>query len=178
MRVVAFYSSTCQDCHKAKKALADSQARWPRRIRIEHRDMKDLKVFVEIFAYDDHYGAKAQAPPKVFVGGQYLEGYPAIAKRLGTVIGEELAKGAVTFDPKTKTGGLTGALDAAKRRFETFGPSAVAAAGLLDGVNPCAFTIRIRRIRENRGRESGESGDTIRIRGESGIRGHHIMARG
>jgi len=140
LRVVAFYSSTCEDCYRAKKALADSQRRWPSRIQVEHKDMKDLKLFVEMFAYDDHYGAKAQAPPKVFVGGQYLEGYPAIAKRLGTVIAEELAKGAVTFDPKTKTGGKAEALDVVENRFETFGPGMVAAAGLLDGVNPCAFT--------------------------------------
>jgi len=150
LRVVAFYSSTCQHCYKAKKALADSRKRWGERIRIEHRDMKDLKPFVQMLAYDEHYGAKAQAPPKVFVGGQYLEGYPAIAKRLDAVIAEELAKGAVTFEPAAGAAPSTqatrceaderAAFGALERRFETFGPGAVAAAGLLDGVNPCAFT--------------------------------------
>ena len=100
LRVVAFYSSTCQDCYKAKKALAAVRKRWGNRVRVEHRDMKDVKVFVQMFAYDEHYAAEAQAPPKVFVGEQYLEGYPAIAKRLEAVVAKELDKGTVTFDPK------------------------------------------------------------------------------
>jgi len=107
LRVVAFYSSTCQDCYKAKKALAAVRERWGSRIRVEHRDMKDVKVFVQMFAYDEHYGAEAQAPPKVFVGEQYLEGYPAIARRLAAVVAKELDKETVTFDPKAGTGAAT-----------------------------------------------------------------------
>jgi len=107
LRVVAFYSSTCQDCYKAKKALAAVRKRWGKRVRVEHRDMKDVKVFVQMFAYDEHYGAEAQAPPKVFVGEQYLEGYPAIAKRLVAVVAKELDKGTVTFDPKAGVGAAT-----------------------------------------------------------------------
>ena len=153
LRVVAFYSSTCQDCYKAKKALAAVRKRWSRRVRVEHRDMKDVKVFVQILAYDEHYGAEAQAPPKVFVGEQYLEGYPAIAKRLEAVVAKELDKGTVTFDPKAgpaTTGPSTqpgasdddeqSAMAVLEEKFETFGVGAVAVAGLLDGVNPCAFT--------------------------------------
>ena len=44
----------------------------------------------------------------MFVGRRYLEGYPAIAKRLEAVIADQLAKGAVTFDPKAVTQAKTG----------------------------------------------------------------------
>ena len=37
LRVVAFYSSTCQHCEKAKKALAESERRWGSRVRVEKR---------------------------------------------------------------------------------------------------------------------------------------------
>ena len=38
LRVVAFYSSTCQHCEKAKKALAESERRWGSRVRVEKLD--------------------------------------------------------------------------------------------------------------------------------------------
>ena len=42
LRVVAFYSSTCQHCEKAKKALAESERRWGSRVRVEKRDVARL----------------------------------------------------------------------------------------------------------------------------------------
>ena len=57
------------------------------------------RTFCEMFLYEGRYGSKEQAPPKVFVGAQYLAGYDAISKRLNDVIEQELAKGSVTFSP-------------------------------------------------------------------------------
>ncbi|MFW5733375.1 MAG: cytochrome c biogenesis protein [Planctomycetota bacterium] len=142
LRVVAFYSSTCRNCEKAKSALRRSRARFGDRVEIIHRDVKDVDLFAEMFRYEDHYGGQAQSPPKVYVGEQYLEGYPAIGSRLVAVIGEELAKGSVTYVPpaETATSDEDDVPDVVLERFRQFGPAAVALAGLLDGVNPCAFT--------------------------------------
>jgi cytochrome c biogenesis protein CcdA len=139
--VVAFYSSTCRHCEEAKKALQKAQQTWGDRVAVEHRDVQDARIFAEMFRYEDHYGSTAQAPPKVFVGEQFLEGYPAIAARLQEVIAHELEAGSVTFEPRRETVPQTeevpsGILD----RFGGLSIGAVAVAGLLDGVNPCAFT--------------------------------------
>ena len=147
LRVVAFYSSTCHDCYKAKKALADSARRWGSRVQVEHKDVSVLANFREMFKYEDHYGCKSQSPPKVFVGSQYLEGYSDIAEALQDVITQELKKGSVTFMPLSSdtAGGAANAKlpEEVLARFSSFSAGAVAIAGLLDGINPCAFTTII-----------------------------------
>jgi thiol-disulfide isomerase/thioredoxin len=145
LRVAAFYSSTCENCQKAKAALRDTQRRWGDRVKVEHYDVGEMKNFRLMFLYEDYYHSTAQAPPKVFVGERYLEGYPAISKNLVKLVGEELEKGAKTFQPSAEQ--LVGNAQQPGEvpseivdRFKTYRAGAVAVAGLLDGVNPCAFT--------------------------------------
>ena len=142
LRVVIFYSSKCEQCEKAKKAMAESERRWGAQIHVERHDTADdAAEFCRMFTYEDHYKTTAQAPPKVYVGTQCLEGYPAIGEKLQDVIAQELAKGSVTYQPPqgavVATGGAAAVLI---DRFKTFSMAAVATAGLVDGVNPCAFT--------------------------------------
>ena len=144
LRVAAFYSSTCKDCGKAKKALAAVEKRWGSKVKVEHRDVKKLKHFCQMFVYEDHYGSDEQAPPKVFVGTQYLHGYPAIGKKLQNVVAEELEKGSVTYvPPKTPDKKPTTAPVAEDsgnppaellQRFESFSVGAVAVWSLVDFV--------------------------------------------
>ena len=94
LRVAAFYSSTCKDCGKAKKALAAVEKRWgarpegvPSDVKVEHYDVRKLQNFCQMFVYEDHYGSDEQAPPKVFVGTQYLHGYhPTVCSQAWAMI--------------------------------------------------------------------------------------------
>jgi hypothetical protein len=97
-----------------------------------------------LFMYADHYGTDVDAPPVVFVGRQALTETKAITSRTNAMIRDELAAGSATFVPDV--GDSTGAtrrraaLARIIEQFRGFRVGAVALAGLVDGINPCAFT--------------------------------------
>ncbi len=147
LRVVAFYSPTCIGCKDLEKALASTAERWGGRIRIERHKLKDIDDFKDLFDYEDLYEAEEDDSTKVFVGEQYMVGTGAIVGRLNDVIARELEKGSVTLappTPETQETAESGAPDSVpakiKERFKGFKVGAVGLAGLVDGVNPCAFT--------------------------------------
>jgi len=148
LRVVLFYSPSCPGCKKVEQALKTSAKRWGRRIRIERRKLQTAEVFREMFRYEKHYGSKGDESIKLFVGGRCLAGSKAVAARLNDAVAAELAAGSATFvpPPPGQDGGAGGEgqlFAEILSRFQGFSAGAVAVAGLLDGVNPCAFTTII-----------------------------------
>lgn len=146
LRIVYFHSPSCHDCHKVKQFLPQVVRRWQERITIELRSVDDINVFDELFKYEKHYGATVSAPPAIFVGDKALVGDKTIIKGLNAAIEQALAAGETTFQPAVAVADEASQAEPAtvpseiRSRFESFGPGAVAIAGLIDGVNPCAFT--------------------------------------
>lgn len=149
LRVVAFYSSTCAKCQEAIGALAAAEQRWGGRVRLERHDTsREDDAILSMFAYEEHYGSEEPALPKVFVGGQYVQGYERMGERLNAAIEAELAAGRETFSPGvaddvgTPGDGPAGPArrDVLAERLASWSVGTVAVAGLIDGVNPCAFT--------------------------------------
>ena len=144
LRVVAFYSPTCAGCEDVKRALIASEARWGGRIRVERRRLDDRQGFRDFIAYENHYESVENKTPKVFLGGSYLVGAKEIAARLDAIIELELAGAAATFGTPPPTSAPAGAQPeqeppAVLERIAALGPAVVIVAGLMDGVNPCAF---------------------------------------
>ena len=92
LRVVYFYSPTCEKCREAAKVVDAAERRYARRIRVERMNVQDRKVFERMLEMEDQYGSNEPAPPKVFVGSQYLAGVKAISERLDKVIAQELTR--------------------------------------------------------------------------------------
>ncbi len=146
LRVVFFFSPTCGNCQDAKVAIAEAKRRWSDRIAIEQKDISQLEVFTEMFGYEDHYGSDEPDPPKIFIGNQYIAGSKVDKTLLFKVIEAELAAGSITFVPATEAESQPSedsAFSEVLARFESFSAGAVAVAGLIDGINPCAFTTII-----------------------------------
>jgi len=147
LRVVFFYSPTCADCGKVLRKLPDVERLWGPSVCIEKKNLSELASFAELSAYEDHYRVEVEAPPAVFVGAKALVGADEILGDLDGAIGESLAGGVTTFQP-TCGAGEDGRCPppgpafppAVLARFEEFSIVTVAGAGLVDGVNPCAFT--------------------------------------
>jgi len=146
LRLVCFLSPSCNDCRGVKSLLPKVTQRWGNRIALELRSVDNINVFNELFKYEEHYGAKVAAPPAVFVGDRALVGDPVIVRQLEAAIEDALAREVATFRPvpasdaETAGGQEKAVPSEVLRRFQSFGPGAVAVAGLIDGVNPCAFT--------------------------------------
>lgn len=148
LRVAVFYSPTCQGCRKLEKAMAASEKRWGSRIRVERRHLINKETFADFIAYEDYYGSKDDEAIKGFIGSRYISGLKEIVSRLDGVIAEEIARGSATFVPKKPEKAAAekteqGIPSEILERFRKFGTGAVVVAGLLDGINPCAFTTII-----------------------------------
>lgn len=148
LRVVLFYSPTCQGCRRLEKAMAASEKRWGPRICLERRHLVNKEAFADLIAYEEHYGSKGDEAIKGFIGGRHIAGLKGIVSRLDGVIAKEIEKGSVTFTPpkpekpavrKDKEEVPSEILE----RFRRFSVGAVVLAGLVDGINPCAFTTII-----------------------------------
>jgi len=144
LRIVFFHSLTCNECRKVKRVLGRILKPWGGRVRVEWKSTGDIQVFRELLLYDEHccYGVRTKSPPVMFVGRRHLEGEKGIYRDLARVVREELAAGAVTYRPPAgpSTKGSGNVPEEIVGRFRGFRIGALAAAGLLDGVNPCAFT--------------------------------------
>ena len=147
LRVVLFTSPGCSQCRQAEKHIAAAVAEWGERIRVERFSTHEAVGSSRMAAFKAHYGLPARAePPLVFVGRNALTTARQIALGLNRAIAEELAAGRRTFDPADAAGPPADADEEEAARQERIawlqkaGPWAVAGAGLLDGVNPCAFT--------------------------------------
>ena len=146
LRLVFFHSPSCNECKRVKDFLPQVTGRWGDRIALELRSVDDINVFNELFKYEKHYAATVAAPPAIFVGDKALVGDDVIIKQLNAAIENALAHRVATFNPDAASGDRVAVAQAEAvpseilSRFESFGPSAVAIAGLIDGINPCAFT--------------------------------------
>ncbi|MFH0910321.1 MAG: hypothetical protein V1918_02245 [Planctomycetota bacterium] len=123
-----------------KTMLPSVVERWGAGISYEFYDIDNIEDFKTLLLYEEHYGVEVKAPPVVFVGKQALVEPEDILKKLDTVIADEISRQTVTFAPLDVRSGAEAIPSEVIRRFERFGAGAVAVAGLVDGVNPCAFT--------------------------------------
>jgi len=157
LRVVFFMSPTCDHCLKVKAFLPGIIAKWRDAVVIEERNLQDSDdVYLEQVLYEEHYGVETTAPPIIFVGARALIGDDEIIDGLDGAIAQGTANGATTFQPFPNEGDASDeeksrmaleAKEAARAtvisRFQSFSVGTIAAAGLVDGINPCAFTTII-----------------------------------
>ncbi|MCE5277842.1 MAG: hypothetical protein ABFD92_03645 [Planctomycetaceae bacterium] len=157
LQVVFFMSPTCDHCMKVKRHLPDILKQFGSRVEVHERDLGgQLLLWEEMRVYAEHYKVEVKAPPAVFVGTRAMVGEEDILKSLEAAISQALAGGEVTFMPGASpvgtaaSGPASGAAPVAAaasqsmiERFKSLGVGAIIVAGLVDGINPCAFTTII-----------------------------------
>ena len=142
LRVVMFGSRTCPKCEKVENILAELAAEKGDRIEIEklYTDDEGGDALDRLDAYDRRYDAGLKNTPVIFVGERFLPDKRITLERLGRIVEEELAKGSTTYRPTAED---LVALRKDPGRFDRINIVAIVAAGLLDGINPCAFATII-----------------------------------
>ena len=131
-----FYEVGCQECSRAEYDIRYVQSKYPQLVVEEYNVQEDA-------ALSEWLGARLGVPerqrlatPALFVGEDYLIGTDITAEAL-LALAEKYAPTGVDrawadFDPNE---GGQSIVD----RFRSFGVLTVAFAGLVDGLNPCAF---------------------------------------
>ena|GEM_PF-2812184 len=137
--IVFFYIPGCQSCIWAKKYLGKLLKGKGLFVLEKSMMLQDNQILREI--YDSVYNVPADKRgivPAVFRGSAVLIGQDDIEINIHEVLSEEPPSNLLhDIEDSNHIN------DNVFRRFETFTPISVVAAGLLDGVNPCAFAVLV-----------------------------------
>ena len=135
--ITYFHKRGCQKCVRASEILKRLKTEYPQ-IVVEKRYAKaDQQLLEAMGALYNVPQVKRLTTPAVFIGHDYLLDELDDAQ-LEEIVGTYLATGVSSrlAEAQAKTGEAESDIVA---RFSAFGTLAVAGAGLLDGINPCAF---------------------------------------
>lgn len=130
-----FYSQGCRSCARLKKEfLPQIELQYQDKIAINYHDITNRDELELKFTMEEEYGILGGSVPQVYLPTVVLENEATIRKNLTKAIEESLARKArpliERIIPKRSP-----ILD----KFLTFSPAVITLAGLLDGINPCAF---------------------------------------
>ncbi len=138
-----FGSSTCGECAEIKELLLKPLAEeYPERLSIEFHDIDNEKSFQLAMKLEEEYNVREPSPQELFFPDTVLLGYETIMESGEALIKRYLSnpdkwqRKDATVDTTTFTKDL-------ERRIEKFTFWGVFAAGLVDGVNPCAIATMI-----------------------------------
>ena len=131
-----FYEVGCQECSRAEYDIRYVESQYPQVMVEEYNVQGDAALAEWLGAHLGVPEEKRLATPALFVGDDYLIG-PEITSEAVVALAEKYATGGEErvwddFHPKEAEHGIV-------ERFESFGVLTVAFAGLVDGLNPCAF---------------------------------------
>jgi len=130
-----FYSPTCHACHQTiQEVMPQIENEFVDRISIEYLDITDINNYKLMLAIKEQYNCKETGVPTVFIEGNILVGYTKIKNELRKIIIDVLNKGHLGSHFKPSTIDLVS-------RFLSFSILTIIGAGLVDGINPCAFTV-------------------------------------
>ena len=139
--VIYFHKQGCQKCARAVKILKTLQAKYPN-IVVEQRNAKTEQTLLEAMGMLYKVSeTKRMTTPAIFIGDTALIGELDV-EHLENAVQKHL-----TIGVASRIEAAEAQLDTAESeivsRFHGFGILTVAGAGLLDGINPCAFATII-----------------------------------
>jgi len=133
-KLIVFHSPTCHKCIEAKQELIpEIEKKFKGYIEIEYRDMSSIENYMFLFSLREKHKSDIEiVPPVFYLEGNFLNGKGDLKNELGAFI-----LNSIPIFPEE--GSLSG-IDLVGR-FKNFRPLAVISAALIDGINPCAFTV-------------------------------------
>jgi cytochrome c biogenesis protein CcdA len=140
-----YYTPGCRSCEEFLSAdLPDLEARYGYAFRVERRDLLDAAAYEELAAFASSTGAAVTAVPALRIGDLLLQGDAEIRDRLpGLLVARASAGGAAWTAPAAQSPAAVQPAAPSAAGSARLAMLPVMAAGLIDGVNPCAFTTLI-----------------------------------
>ena len=141
IHITYFHKRGCQKCARVSDILKRLKTEYPQ-VVVDLKYAKENRELLE--AMGTLYNVpevKRLTTPAVFIGDEYLLD-ELDETRLKAMVGKYLLTGVASrlSEAEEKTGEAESEI---VKRFSAFGTLAVAGAGLLDGINPCAFATII-----------------------------------
>ncbi len=135
--VAYFYQVGCQKCSRAEADLQYVRSKQPQLV-IDQFNIYDNPALAQWLA--DRMGRKDVHTPAVFIGSDALIGEAEITPQNLEALAQKYA---ATGAPRVWADFSTGAAGGMASQFRALGPLTVVFAGLVDGLNPCAFATLI-----------------------------------
>lgn len=130
-----FYSNDCRSCLIIKKTtLTKLKLKYNDKIEIYFHEISDPDELELKLAMEEEYGISEGSIPQIFLPSVVLKGKNMIRNELASAIDEILQGGAQPAIDK-----IVPEKSLIFDKFSTFSPAIITAAGLVDGINPCAF---------------------------------------
>ena len=135
-KLIVFYSPSCHNCMEIKKeVLSYIEKKFKGHISIEYRDISDIENYKFLLSLQEKNPTKIKiAWPVFYFEGQFLNGEGQVREQLEALILKSLESAPVKERPGWSAIDLIA-------HFKTFTPLVIVSAGLIDGINPCAFTV-------------------------------------
>ena len=137
IHITYFHKRGCQKCARVREILKRLKTEYPQ-VVVELKYAKENRELLEAMGVLYNVPqVKRLTTPAVFIGDEYLLD-ELDETRLKAIVGKYLSTGVASrlSEAEEKTGEAESEI---VKRFSAFGTLAVAGAGLLDGINPCAF---------------------------------------
>jgi len=130
-----FFHNDCNECHDVKKLLNELKNEYSLQI-IEYNILKK-KNYLELLKFEKKYNVESYSPVSIFIGTNFMNGSGQIYENLEKYIIEQKEKQDSIFieidNEKTD--------DLLFEKFQKFTLPTVITLGLLDGINPCIFSV-------------------------------------
>lgn len=141
--VAYFYEVGCQQCSRAEYDIRYARSSYPQIVVDEYNAQDDaplLQWLGERYALPDDLHLTT---PAVFLGDEALIGSEITSQRLLSLAEEYVATGSGRVWDEFGSQETEAAVESIVGRFESFGVLTVVLAGLVDGLNPCAFATLV-----------------------------------
>ena len=137
IHAILFHSAKCHACQKfIHEVRPKLLAQYGAFLEFEDLDVSKEENYAQLVSACK-LQSKSPAYPAVFIEGQLIIGLQDLEKNLPAIVDAILKKNGqpkpLTPDQKVSIEGI----------FKSFTVGAIAVAGLIDGINPCAFTVII-----------------------------------
>lgn len=133
-RLLFFYSPSCNECLEVKdKFMPEAEAKLGDVLEVEYRDISIDENLRLLLGLEEKYKNKeGNKLPVLYFQGRFLRGKSNILKSFNSLISAGLRSA-----HQDKSLPFADLLE----HFRSFSSAAVVSAGLIDGINPCAFTV-------------------------------------
>ncbi len=130
-KLVYFYSPSCHKCAEVKlNLIPEIEKEFNGCLDIEYRDIEEVDNYKLLVGLEEKYKIQAaDAPPIFYFEGQFLNVDSSINGVLRVLLAQNTKDGSGVQDVDLVS------------RFKGFSALAIVGAGLVDGFNPCAFTV-------------------------------------
>ncbi|MCM8791483.1 MAG: DUF1573 domain-containing protein [Candidatus Omnitrophica bacterium] len=138
-KLIYFFSPSCHRCAMTKaEVMPRIVQHFQGRVFVEYRDIGDLENYKMLFALKQQYSGDDESVfPVLYMCGKFLDGRQEsnlTFESIATFVARGIGCGMPAPTAKATEADIM-------KYFQNLKPLAIVTAGLIDGINPCAFTV-------------------------------------